>query len=138
MKIPFQNLPEAVKSAIAENAEGNFSKDINIGQYPFYLEDILAQLACDQIKHNKFILEGNYIISGKKNLALTEKEAAIIKYLHNNKSASRAELLKNVWGYAEEADTNTVETHISRLRQKLQETFEMELITHRAGNYELL
>lgn len=53
---------------------------------------------------------------------LTEKEVAIIKYLYKaNKSVSKTELLQNVWGYSPESMTHTIETHIYRLRNKVED-----------------
>ncbi len=53
---------------------------------------------------------------------LTEKEAAILAYLHHagERPVPRDELLGEVWGYASAASTHTVETHIYRLRRKLE------------------
>lgn len=53
---------------------------------------------------------------------LTEREVSILKYLFKaqNKIVSKAELLSEVWGYNPEATTHTVETHIYRLRQKIE------------------
>lgn len=55
-------------------------------------------------------------------LHLTEKEAEVLRYLDENrdKGITRNDLLKNVWGYADGVDTHTIETHIYRLRQKIQ------------------
>ena len=52
---------------------------------------------------------------------LTEREVAIISYLYKTKgkTVSKGELLSEVWGYNPEATTHTVETHIYRLRQKI-------------------
>ena len=52
---------------------------------------------------------------------LTEKEIAVIVYLFKRKTpATREDLLRDVWGYAADADTHTIETHIYRLRQKIE------------------
>jgi DNA-binding response OmpR family regulator len=53
---------------------------------------------------------------------LTEKESSIIKYLFNNKpnQVTKQTLLKVIWNYSENVDTHTLETHIYRLRQKLE------------------
>ncbi len=55
-------------------------------------------------------------------IALTEKEAAILKCLLRARGAfvSRRDLLTQVWGYVEGVETHTLETHVYRLRQKLE------------------
>lgn len=55
-------------------------------------------------------------------IALTEKEAAILSCLAavQGDFISRRDLLTRVWGYAEGVETHTLETHIYRLRQKLE------------------
>lgn len=53
---------------------------------------------------------------------LTEKEVAIIKYLYKaNKPVTKTDLLQNVWGYSPESMTHTIETHIYRLRNKVED-----------------
>ncbi|TNE32149.1 MAG: winged helix family transcriptional regulator [Alphaproteobacteria bacterium] len=61
--------------------------------------------------------------SGGQEASLTEKEADILLYLYNRtgQSVSRAELLENVWKYNATVNTRTLETHIYRLRQKIQQ-----------------
>jgi DNA-binding response OmpR family regulator len=56
-------------------------------------------------------------------LSLTPKEFEIIKFLwqHRNKTVSRDDLLKNVWGYDESMSTRTVDNFILKLRQKIEE-----------------
>ena len=53
---------------------------------------------------------------------LTDKETSILKYLYRSgaKSVSREELLTEVWGYNAGVTTHTLETHIYRLRQKIE------------------
>ncbi|HEY1722626.1 MAG TPA: response regulator transcription factor [Magnetospirillaceae bacterium] len=60
---------------------------------------------------------------GLKPIRLTEKEAAILAYLHrsNDRAVPRDELLQQIWGYADAIATHTLETHIYRLRRKLAE-----------------
>ena len=55
-------------------------------------------------------------------VALTDREADILAYLvrHRHAPVSRDALLKNVWQYQEGVDTHTLETHIYRLRQKIE------------------
>lgn len=53
---------------------------------------------------------------------LTDKEAAILKFLYRTqgKVVSRNVLLGEVWGYNSEVTTHTLETHVYRLRQKIE------------------
>ncbi|WP_332060025.1 response regulator transcription factor [Bartonella sp. CB74] len=55
-------------------------------------------------------------------IRLTEKEAAILKYLYctSDKIVNRETLLEQIWGYNEKIVTHTLETHIYRLRQKIE------------------
>ncbi|MCZ2327881.1 response regulator transcription factor [Bartonella sp. F02] len=72
-------------------------------------------------------------------IRLTEKEAAILKYLYHTKNqiVSRETLLKQIWGYNENIVTHTLETHIYRLRQKIEkDPFNAQiLITEQNGYY---
>lgn len=53
-------------------------------------------------------------------LPLTEKEAAFLAALASSpQGLPRAELLQRVWGYGEDIQTHTLETHVHRLRAKL-------------------
>lgn len=74
-------------------------------------------------------------------LRLTEKEAAILKYLYRAEEAivSREDLLQDVWGYNAGVTTHTLETHIYRLRQKIEaDPSNPELLLTEGGGYKLL
>ncbi len=62
-------------------------------------------------------------LRNKKTIKLTEKEVSILKYLYKlgDKVASKNDLLKEVWGYNPDITTHTIETHIYRLRQKVEQ-----------------
>lgn len=74
-----------------------------------------------------------------KTLKLTEKEIDIIKYLYQivPNTASKEEMLENVWEYSAEATTHTVETHIYRLRQKVEKDGGSQLIITENNGYRL-
>lgn len=76
---------------------------------------------------------------GRK-IRLTEKETNILKYLYRagTKAVSREELLTEVWGYNAGVTTHTLETHIYRLRQKIEpEPGQTRLLLTDAGGYRL-
>ena len=58
---------------------------------------------------------------GDEELALRPKEFDLLAALvrHRGRVVSRAELLREVWGYAPGAESRTVETHLAALRQRL-------------------
>ncbi len=72
---------------------------------------------------------------------LTEKETAIVKYLYRaeQKVIGRDELLAEVWGYNSGVTTHTLETHIYRLRQKIEtDPSNARLLVTEGGGYKLL
>jgi hypothetical protein len=80
-----------------------------------------------QINLKNYILNINTrnIIKKNKNLKLTEKEIGIILFLNTDKNPKKINILqKEVWGYASELETHTVETHIYRLRKKMKDKFD--------------
>lgn len=58
----------------------------------------------------------------EQNIKLTEKETEILSYLLKNKGKNipRKELLAAIWKYADTVETHTLETHMYRLRQKME------------------
>jgi len=76
---------------------------------------------------------------GRK-LRLTDKEANILKYLYRAgaKPVARDELLAQVWGYNAGVTTHTLETHIYRLRQKIEvDPSHARLLVTEVGGYRL-
>ncbi len=72
---------------------------------------------------------------------LTEKETAIMKYLYRaeQKIIGRDELLEQVWGYNSGVTTHTLETHIYRLRQKIEiDPSNARLLVTEGGGYKLM
>ena len=103
---PFR-YPELLKSI--ETHLNRFKKSentlYNIGNYVF--------------KPNSKILESNE----GRSIRLTEKENNILNFLYKNlgNTVSRETLLHEVWGYNSKVTTHTLETHIYRLRQKIED-----------------
>jgi len=74
-------------------------------------------------------------------IRLTEKEAAIIKYLYrtDQKVVTRDVLLEEVWGYNSGVTTHTLETHVYRLRQKIErDPSKAEILVTESGGYKLI
>jgi DNA-binding response OmpR family regulator len=78
--------------------------------------------------------------SGQK-VRLTEKETAILKYLYRagEKVISRDVLLGEVWGYNAGVTTHTLETHVYRLRQKIEaDPSNAVILVTETGGYKLV
>ncbi len=76
-----------------------------------------------------------------KKIRLTDKEAAILKYLYRtgDRVISRDVLLDEVWGYNAGVTTHTLETHVYRLRQKIErDPSNARLLVTEPGGYRLI
>ena len=77
----------------------------------------------------------------KKKVRLTEKETSILKYLYRSGDTvvGRDKLLGEVWGYNAGVTTHTLETHVYRLRQKIEEDpSAAEILVTEPGGYRLV
>ena len=80
------------------------------------------------------------VTDADKKIRLTEKEASILKFLYRagGKSVTRDVLLDEVWGYNSGVTTHTLETHVYRLRQKIEpDPGSATLLLTEAGGYRL-
>ena len=74
-------------------------------------------------------------------IRLTDKETSILKFLYRqgSKTVSRDVLLQEVWGYNNRVTTHTLETHIYRLRQKIErDPGNARLLVTEEGGYRLV
>ncbi|MBN8993848.1 MAG: response regulator transcription factor [Rhizobiales bacterium] len=94
------------------------------------------------IGHYTFRPSAKTLIDQKgQKIRLTEKETAILKYLYRagDKVITRDVLLHEVWGYNSGVTTHTLETHIYRLRQKIErDPSKAELLVTDVGGYKLV
>ena len=108
----------------------------NIIKYPIDIYNLIEKINIQIIKckydlQSKIIVQ-NYsldlnsriISNDKSKLKLTEREMEIIVFLHESKTPQKiVNLQSKVWGYLSELETHTVETHVYRLRKKINESF---------------
>ena len=115
---------------------------------PFRLSALLASLSAQlgpdgedrtfQIGPYQF-RPGAKLLTGARKIRLTEKETNILKFLHAaGRTVSRETLLHEVWGYSPAVTTHTLETHIYRLRRKIEENpGEARILLTEGGGYRL-
>jgi len=118
------------------NKEQNKKDEIILNDLPLKLDKIIEKINLAILKKNfaskSNIKIGEYILDfnsreisfKKKKLKLTEQEIKIIIYFEKIKRPVKVnKLQKDIWGYSDDLETHTVETHIHRLRKKFENFF---------------
>jgi DNA-binding response OmpR family regulator len=119
-------------------------------RFAVLLARIRAQLRQHEASEDAVFTIGPYtfrpssklLLGAKGNkIRLTEKETAILRYLYRagQKPVLRETLLQEVWGYNSGVTTHTLETHIYRLRQKVErDAASPAILVTEAGGYKLV
>ena len=119
-------------------------------RFPVLLARIRAQLRQHEQSEDAVFQLGPYTFKpamklleteDAKKIRLTEKETNILKYLYRAQDGvvAREVLLHEVWGYNAGVTTHTLETHIYRLRQKIEpDPANVRLLVTESGGYRLV
>ena len=138
-----------VKILVTEKNEKNSSYDdvlkipTSIKEINYVVEKSAAKKIFNKnssIKIKSFLLDKNEkkLIKGSKSIILTEKEIQLLELLmQSKKPISKNHILNLIWHYSSDADTHTVETHIYRLRKKINDkfTFNKFILNNKEGYY---
>jgi len=113
--------------------DGNFGRVFQVGgaaesasriRLGRLLDEVLKAVAMKIVTFGGYDLdiEQSFLQKGEVRIDLTDKEVALLLVLYKSGGAlERSVLLKDVWDYAETLETHTLETHIYRLRQKIEQ-----------------
>ena len=117
----------------------NIENQIIIDQYPIEINKFIELININFLKKKynqqseidigtyKLNLNSRKIFDEKNSLNLTEREAKIVIFLYNSKKPVKiSKLQTEVWGHNFKLETHTVETHIYRLRKKINNIFNDE------------
>jgi DNA-binding response OmpR family regulator len=156
LKVAGVRAPVVMLTAAASDADTVKGLDAGANAYvpkPFRFSVLLAHIRAQLRSHEQsedavfrigpyeFRPAGKMLIDERqRKIRLTEKETSILKYLYRagDKPVSREELLTEVWGYNAGVTTHTLETHVYRLRQKIElEARGAKLLVTEAGGYRL-
>jgi len=121
---------------LENNSEQNFNPNYNIFKYPIEIYNLIEKINIQLIKQKydfqskiklknySLDLNSRTITKNSKNLKLTEREMDIILFLNDSEKPQKINVLQNqVWKYLSKLETHTVETHIYRLRKKMNDNF---------------
>ena len=113
-----------------------FENQITINHYPIGIIKLIESINIKFLKKKynqqseidlglyKLNLNSRKIFNKDKSLDLTERETNIIIFLYNSKTPVKiSKLQTEVWGHNSKLETHTVETHIYRLRKKINDIF---------------
>ena len=118
-------------------------------KFPVLLARIRAQLRQHEQSEDAVFAIGPYsfrpgvkmlLDEAENKIRLTEKETNILKFLYRagGRTVERDTLLREVWGYNAGVTTHTLETHIYRLRQKIEpDPGQARLLLTETGGYRL-
>ena len=135
---------------LENNSEQNFDPNYNIFKYPIDIYNLIEKINIQLIKQKydfqskiklknySLDLNSRTITKNSKNLKLTEREMDIILFLNDSKKPQKINILQNqVWKYLSKLETHTVETHIYRLRKKMNDNFKDDnfIISSDAGYF---
>ncbi len=141
------SVPIIIVSAKDEVTDKVYGLDIGADDYltkPFAIEELLARMrvlirkSSKQNEGNKELaindlvmnLDTRQVVRGGKQIALTNQEFELLKYLLENQRIvlSRAQISSKVWGYDFEENTNVVDVYIRYLRRKIDDSNKVKLI----------
>ncbi len=132
------------------NSEQNFNQNYNIFKYPIDIYNLIEKINIQLIKQKydfqskiklknySLDLNSRIITKGNISLKLTEREIDIILFLNDSEKPQKINILQNqVWRYLNKLETHTVETHIYRLRKKMNDNFKDDnfIISSDAGYF---
>ena len=121
---------------IISGKKQNIENQIIVDQFPIDINRLVELININFLKKKynqqseidlgtyKLNLNSRKIFNEKNSLNLTEREANIVIFLYNSKKPVKiSKLQTEVWGHNSKLETHTVETHIYRLRKKINNVF---------------
>ena len=117
------NFDEKIKNCtIIDNLPKKITKIVEIINLNFLKKQFKNQSE-HKIKKYTLDLNSRKIYFENKSLNLTEKESDLILFINSLKRADLKQIQKTVWDHSSDLETHTVETHIYRLRKKINDAF---------------
>ena len=133
-KLEHDNLSDYL--VLTKKKLSNVKKQITIDKFPIKIKELFQTLNINFLKSKfteqsridlgRYYLDLNSRILNQNDteLELTEKESSILIFLKQSKDPVKIDQLQEkVWGYNSELETHTVETHVYRLRKKINDKF---------------
>ena len=126
-----------------ENFDAFLELPATLKEFNAIIDDTIAKKKFN--KNSSIEIKSYYLNKNEKKLSklensviLTEKEIQLLDlFLNYKKPISKEKILSSVWNYSPDADTHTVETHVYRLRKKINDKFKDEkfILNNKDGYY---
>jgi two-component system OmpR family response regulator len=133
-------------AGLKAGADDYLAKPFSFAELQARIEVLIRRRAVDtvqtvlQVEDLRMDLLGNQVARAGQVIQLQPREYKLLEFLmrHGGQVVTRAMLLEQVWGYHFDPQTNVIDVHISRLRQKIDRDFEVPLLeTVRGVGYRL-
>ena len=131
-----KNLNNRNLVVISGDNKKHIQNQLKIQEFPIdiqkFIEIINVQFLKNKFNQQNNVKTGKYTFNlnsrvmefEQKSLRLTEKEMKIISFLNNSQGpVTINKLQEEVWGHKSQLETHTVETHVYRLRKKVEKKF---------------
>ena len=145
MMITAKDAFEDMKLGFLLGSDDYMVKPINVNEMVLRVSALLRRF---QMNKDRKVVIGNTILeydaclvsSNNEDVVLALKEFMLLYKMASNigKIYTRQQLLQEIWGYDVEGDTHTVDVHIERLRKKLKENTDFEIVTIRGIGYKVV
>ena len=131
------------KNSLLNNFDAYLETPFTLKEINDLVENVAAKkkfIKNSSIKIRNYFLDKNEkkLSKGDNSIILTEKEIQLLElFLESKNPISKDFILSVVWNYSSNADTHTVETHIYRLRKKINDKFmdEKFILNNKDGYY---
>lgn len=149
-----QDVPIIFLTALGEFENKRKGFDLGIDDYitkPIDYEELLLRIKAllrranisDKLKITigKFMMDENdySVIYDNQNIELTKREFELLFKLlsYPNKVLTKMQLLEGVWGYESNSSEDTIKTHINKIRNKLRDVSEFEIVSVKGLGYKV-
>lgn len=136
---------DGMREGYSLGADDYMVKPINVNEMVLKVQALLRRATMMRehrlsIGSTSLELDTLTVQTPSKTLLLPQKEFLLLYKMASNlgKIFTRNALMREVWGYENESDTHTVDVHIARVRERLKDSSDLEIITIRGVGYKVV
>lgn len=145
LMITAKNAYEDMRLGFLSGTDDYMVKPVNVNEMLLRINALLrrAQMANDKsqtIGNTTLEFETFTVITGGEQIILPQKEFLLLYKMFSNpgKLFTKQQLMDDIWGYNSDSDLHTIDVHIGRLREKLRDNPDFEIVTMRGVGFKVV